>query len=137
MICRCKKLEFPVDHDNQIPEFNLKFISLECFPQLVTFPQWFQWCTNTLESLVICDCKWKNTYKAYYDTQLWDTLVLEMQLVGSGNSFSESFWKCISELNLYMQLRYGSKMNGLCVHEVRQKMHLQNLWVLLYFHEVC
>jgi Leucine-rich repeat (LRR) protein len=36
---------------------NLKFLSLESLPQIVTFPQWFQGCANTLRSLGISDCE--------------------------------------------------------------------------------
>jgi hypothetical protein len=45
------------DDNNQIPKLKLKFLSLESLPQIVTFPQWFQGCANTLHSLGISDCE--------------------------------------------------------------------------------
>ncbi|CAJ2673537.1 unnamed protein product [Trifolium pratense] len=45
------------DNNNQIPNLKLKFLSLVSLPQLVTFPQWFQGCANTLHSLSIENCE--------------------------------------------------------------------------------
>ncbi|CAJ2673529.1 unnamed protein product [Trifolium pratense] len=45
------------DNNNQIPNLKLKFLSLDSLPQIVTFPQWFQGCANTLHSLFIENCE--------------------------------------------------------------------------------
>ncbi|XP_045816658.1 disease resistance protein RGA2-like [Trifolium pratense] len=45
------------DNNNQIPNIKLKFLSLDSLPQIVTFPQWFQGCANTLYTLGIQNCE--------------------------------------------------------------------------------
>ncbi|XP_045797569.1 disease resistance protein RGA2-like [Trifolium pratense] len=45
------------DNNNQIPKLKLKLIRLNSLPQIVTFPQWFQGCANTLHTLIIGNCE--------------------------------------------------------------------------------
>ncbi|KAK2400339.1 putative disease resistance protein RGA3 [Trifolium repens] len=45
------------DNNNQIPNLKLKLLRLVSLPQIVTFPQWFQGCANTLHTLFIHDCE--------------------------------------------------------------------------------
>ncbi|CAJ2673564.1 unnamed protein product [Trifolium pratense] len=55
--CNMVILSMGDDNNNQIPKLKLKLIRLASLPQIVTFPQWFQGCANTLRSLIIENCE--------------------------------------------------------------------------------
>ncbi|CAJ2673183.1 unnamed protein product [Trifolium pratense] len=57
IIKNCNKMKFSLNHDSDISNLKLRLLSLGYLPQLESFPQWFQGCVTTLQSLVLHDCE--------------------------------------------------------------------------------
>jgi len=56
LIFNCNKLELSMGVGSQIPNLRLKVLGFGDLPQLVTFPQWLQGSTNSLQTLGIQGC---------------------------------------------------------------------------------
>ncbi|KAK7261641.1 hypothetical protein RIF29_27957 [Crotalaria pallida] len=57
LVDNCDCLELIKRHGDQSSNLQLKAIHLHSLPQLVSLPRWLQKSTNTLQSLLILDCK--------------------------------------------------------------------------------